>query len=127
MRVAVVTDDGVQVSKHFGRAAYYLVVEIEGSTIKDRKLIPKLGHSQFHDIHETEHEELHMGSEAKHTAMSRPLEGCAALICGGMGMGAYQSLLLKGVKPIITELESADEALNAYILGRIDDHPEYLH
>jgi len=127
LRIAIVTDDGVQISRHFGRAPYYLIVEMGGGRVTDRSLVPKLGHEQFQGMHEAGHQGPHTGSESKHAAMVAPLEGCRALICGGMGMGAYQSLMLKGIKPIVTDMNGIDEAISAYIAGKIDDHLEYLH
>ncbi|MEM3532386.1 MAG: NifB/NifX family molybdenum-iron cluster-binding protein [Candidatus Methanomethyliaceae archaeon] len=132
MKIAIVTDDGINVSRHFGRAPYYLVLELEENdkgkkTIKERKLVPKLGHGQFHGLHDGGGEGLHMGSEMKHRAIVSPILDCKVVICGGMGMGAYQSLMLNGIRPIITTIEDAEAAVEAYLNGRIDDHPEVLH
>ncbi|MGC8936556.1 MAG: NifB/NifX family molybdenum-iron cluster-binding protein [Candidatus Methanomethylicaceae archaeon] len=127
MKLAVVTDDGKNVSKHFGRAPYYLVVELEGGAIKEKKLVPKLGHGQFYGTHEGGSRGHHMGSESKHRAIIAPISDCKVVICGGMGIGAYQSMMLNGIQPIITSLESAEEAIEAYLKGKIDDHPELVH
>jgi len=116
LRLAVVTDDEVNVSKHFGRAPYFLIVEVEGGYIKEKKLIPKLGHGQFYGTQERESMGLHMGSEQKHRAIMSPILDfkVEVLICGGMGMGAYQSMILSGVRPIITTIDNAEEAIEAY-------------
>lgn len=127
LKLAIVTDDGTNVSKHFGRAPYYLVVELEGNAIKEKKLVPKLGHGQFYGIHEGGSGGHHMGSESKHRAIMTPISDCKVVICGGMGIGAYQSMMLNGIQPIITSLDSAEEAIEAYLKGRIDDHPELIH
>jgi len=127
VKIAIITEDGVHVSKHFGRAPHYMVVEIEGNTVKGKRLVPKVGHSQFQGMHEERHEEPHLGSESKHATMSEPIKDCVVLICGGMGMGAYQSLLLRGIRPIITEVDDINQAIAAYLDGKLDDHPEYLH
>ncbi|MBC7113395.1 MAG: dinitrogenase iron-molybdenum cofactor biosynthesis protein [Candidatus Methanomethyliales bacterium] len=128
MKLAIVTDDGVNVSKHFGRAPYYLVVEVEGSSIKEKRLVPKLGHGQFHHgAHQQESRGPHMGSDQKHRAIINPISDCQVVICGGMGMGAYQSLILNGIRPIITNIDRAEEAIDAYLNGRIEDHPELIH
>lgn len=127
MKIAIVTDDGVNVSKHFGRAPYFLVVELNGSLIKEKKLVPKLGHGQFHGIHEDESKGPHLGSDRKHAEIIKPIADCKVVICGGMGMGAYQSMMLNGIQPIITTLDTVEEVLDAYIKGKIEDHPELLH
>ena len=47
MKIAAITDDGVTISQHFGRAPYYLVYTVEDGEIVDRELREKLGHAQF--------------------------------------------------------------------------------
>lgn len=59
--------------------------------------------------------------------MSEPITDCEALLCGGMGMGAYQSMLARGIKPIVTEIDSIEEAVMAYVNGTIVDRVERLH
>jgi predicted Fe-Mo cluster-binding NifX family protein len=42
------------------------------------------------------------------------------MLCGGMGAGAAQSMLDKGIKPYILPLEcSADDAVAAFVSGNI--------
>ena len=47
MRIAVVSDDEATVSRHFGRAPYYVVVAIEDGRIVSRETRPKAGHQTF--------------------------------------------------------------------------------
>jgi len=44
-----------------------------------------------------------------------------------MGAGAYQGIKQAGIEPIVTDLESIDEAAAAYIAGTLKNHIEYLH
>lgn len=130
MKIAFVTDDEKTISRHFGRAQYYLVVEIENDEEKGRELREKLGHRQFHDEHKHEHGQMHgMGkhSQDKHNQMAKAISDCDVLICGGMGMGAYQSMQSFDITPIVTELSSIDEALQAYLKGSLQDQKELLH
>jgi predicted Fe-Mo cluster-binding NifX family protein len=94
MKIAAITDDGKTISQHFGRAPYYLVVSVENGQIMGRELRDKLGHSQFaNQAHDPEGPgQVHgMGtaSHNKHLQMSEAIADCEALLCGGMGMGAY--------------------------------------
>jgi len=43
MKIAFVSDDGITISRHFGRATYYVVVEIENGTISHKEIIPNQG------------------------------------------------------------------------------------
>ena len=53
MKVAAITDDGKNISLHFGRAQYYLVVTVEDGVIVDRELrvVVEQGQAVFADHH----------------------------------------------------------------------------
>ena len=127
MKVAVVTDDGRTVSQHFGRAPYYLVYEIENGVVKGKETRSKAAH---HTPGEEHHREGgHSGPEAEsaHNSMLSSITDCQALIARGMGYGAHQALASAGLKPYITDIASADEAVKALIEGRLESHDERLH
>ena len=132
IKVAAITDDGVTISQHFGRAAYYLVATIEEGRIVDRELRSKLGHSHFHNqVHiEGEPDQPHgmdAASHNKHLQMAEAITDCEALLCRGMGMGAYQSMQTRGIRPVVTDIVAIDDAVMAYIKGSIVDQVDRLH
>jgi hypothetical protein len=49
------------------------------------------------------------------------------LLSRGMGYGAYEGMLEYNIKPIVTDIQSIDEAVRAVIDGTIVDHTEHLH
>ncbi len=132
MKIAVITDDGNTISQHFGRAQYYLVSTVENGQIVDRELREKLGHAQFAsdphaaDIPGQPHG-MDPASHNRHLQMAEAIADCEALLCRGMGMGAYESMKTRGIRPIVTDIASIDEAVMAYIEGRIVDMVERLH
>lgn len=132
MRIAAITEDGTTISQHFGRAPHYVVVTIEDGRVVGREMREKLGHNQFaSDPHAAElpGQPHGTGPDAhdKHLRMSQAIADCEALLCRGMGYGAYQSMQARGIRPVVTDIESIDEAVKAYVEGRIVDHVEKLH
>lgn len=132
MKIAAITDDGTTISLHFGRAPYYLVLTVEDGQITSRELRQKLGHNQFaSQPHEEEQHGPGHGidpaSHDKHLQMSDAIADCEALLCRGMGMGAYQSMQARGIRPVVTDIEKIDEAVLAYAAGNLLDHTEKLH
>lgn len=131
MKIAIITDDGKSVSQHFGRATHYLVLTIEDGKISNREMRSKLGHNQFSgESHEEHHGENHGLDEEhhdKHAQMAGSIADCEAVICGGMGMGAYQSMLRLNIKPIVTDLQNIDTIAQSYFAGQLVDHTEKLH
>jgi len=132
MKIAAITDDGQSISQHFGRAAYYLVATVENGQIVNRELRQKMGHTQFANqvhIEEQPGQPHGMGaaSHNKHLQMAEAIADCEALLCRGMGQGAYDSMQARGIRPVVTDIATIDEAVMAYVDGSIVDLVERLH
>lgn len=128
VRVAFVTDDGKSICRHFGRARYFLIVDYDKEGRIKKEVVSKSGcQSHSERDRDTPEEKAHLGNDERHDRMSEPLEGCSAIISGGMGMGAFKSLMLKGISPIITDEEEIEKALKDYLEGKLENHLELLH
>ena len=132
LKIAAITDDGNTISQHFGRAAYYLVATIENGQIVQRELRDKLGHVHFaNQAHPKEHDDQAHGMDSashnKHMQMAEAIADCEALLCRGMGMGAYQSMQVRGIRPVVTDIAEIEDAVLAYVKGEIVDHIDRLH
>ncbi len=132
IKVAAITDDGVTISQHFGRAAYYLVATVENGEIVNRELRNKLGHTHFANQPHAEEQPgqphgMDAASHNKHLQMAEAIADCEALLCRGMGMGAYQSMQMRGISPVVTDIVAIDDAVIAYVKGALVDHVEQLH
>jgi len=133
MKIAVITDDGKTISQHFGRANYYAVLTLENGTITQREMRDKLSHKHFaNEPHE--HPEaagqrhgFDPAAQSRHGQMAETITDCEALLCRGMGTGAYESMKARGIRPIVTDIETIDEAALAYSNGSVIDHIEKLH
>ena len=91
----------------------------------------KLGHQNFSgEDHEEHHGETHgldAASHNRHAQMADAISDCQVLLCGGMGMGAYQSMLQLNIKPIVTDIRDIEAAAQAYLAGSIVDQTDRLH
>jgi predicted Fe-Mo cluster-binding NifX family protein len=131
-KIAVITDDGTTISQHFGRAQYYLVATVENKQIVSRDLRNKIGHNNFASQPHPEEQPgqphgMDAASHNKHLQMSDTIADCDALLCRGMGLGAYESMKMRGIRPIVTDIAVIDEAVLAYVDGTIVDQVEKLH
>jgi transcriptional regulator with XRE-family HTH domain/predicted Fe-Mo cluster-binding NifX family protein/mannose-6-phosphate isomerase-like protein (cupin superfamily) len=132
LKIAVITDDGKTISQHFGRAPYYLVLTIEEGKIVNREMRDKMGHNQFSEQPHAEESHgaghgMDSASHNKHVSMAEAIADCKALLCGGMGMGAYESMRRLNIQPVVTELRDIEVAAQAFIDGKLIDHTELLH
>ena len=134
MKIAAITDDGKTISQHFGRAQFYMVITVEEGRIINKEMRGKLGHNQFHNQHHDHDDESHGSghgmdtvSHDKHVSMATAISDCQTLLCRGMGLGAHDSMRRLNIQPVITDIQNIDEAVQAFIDGKIIDHTELLH
>jgi predicted Fe-Mo cluster-binding NifX family protein len=59
--------------------------------------------------------------------MAEAIADCEALICGGICMGAYESLKRLNIKPFVTDSLDPEIAVQSYFSGKLIDHIEKLH
>jgi len=132
MRLAAITDDGKTISRHFGRARYYLVVTVEDGKIAGQELREKAGHHTF----ASQEGQGHGGSEphgfdpasrSKHAQMLSVIADCQAVLAGGMGLGMQRNLEEVGIRPLLTDLQDIQEAVQAFIDGRLAQRPDLAH
>jgi predicted Fe-Mo cluster-binding NifX family protein len=135
MRIAAVSEDGVTISQHFGRAPIYVVITVENGKIISHETRDKLGHAQFSG---EKHEEHHHAADPRghgfdptaqnrHGQMVANISDCEVLLARGMGRGAYESIKQANIRPIVTDIAGIDEAVQAYLEGSLVDHSERLH
>ncbi len=131
MKIAIATDDGRTVGSHFGRAANYAVLTVESGSVVAREIRPKFSpHGSGNEVHEERAVGPHgvgPASDARHDQMAAAIADCKAILCGGMGRGAYDRLAANGIEPIVTDIRDIDEASIEYAAGRIVNHMERLH
>ncbi len=133
MKIAVVTDDGTTISQHFGRATHYSVVTVQDGRIIDHELRGKIGHAQLHDEAHEDHNDAKQphgygpAADHRHGRMAETIVDCEAVICRGMGMGAYENMKTRNIRPVVTDIVNIDDAVLSYASGKIVDHIEKLH
>lgn len=134
-KIAFVTDDGHTISAHFGRAAYYQVLSVEGRDVVAEERRDKAGHDDFApkeggQHHGQEHAEGHgfgTHAQSKHARMIAAITDCEAVISRGMGRGAYLSLQEANITPVVTDIPDIHQAAKAYLDGTLVNHIERLH
>ena len=132
MKIAVVTDDHETISAHFGRAQYYMVFTVEDNKVVRKEIREKANHSQFAGEHHHHGEQgdshgMDPGSQRRHGMMMETVSDCQVLIARGMGQGAYNNLSERGIKPVLTDIQQIQEALDAYLFGTLLENLDRVH
>lgn len=132
MKIALVSDDGYNISQHFGRAPIYVVLTVDNGVIVDKEKRPKPGH---HTFAAQEHCEPDAGerhgygadSQSRHASMADTISDCQILIAGGMGWGAYEAMKKYSIEPIVTDVKNVYQAVFKYMKGKLPNLTERLH
>ena len=132
MKIAIVSDDGQTISKHFGRAGEYLGFSVEQEKIVDRKSLPK--EDFCHASHRRQGRHRHRSdprgkgrSSSTHHQMFEAIKDCDVVLSRGMSRGAYLDLQSLGIRPIVTDIANIDTAVQTVLDDTVIDHVENLH
>ncbi|PWB74631.1 iron-molybdenum cofactor biosynthesis protein [candidate division GN15 bacterium] len=118
MRVAVASDDGVFIARHFGRCVGFIVFDIAGGVAA--RVEHRMNAGGHHQNQEDCREGGHEHSAHSHESFVIALKDCEAVICRGMGRRAVADLSANGISPaIVTEEITAQVAADLYARGRL--------
>ena len=121
MKIAIVSEDGKTVSRHFGRGTQYVVVSTAGDMILDRKTRAKVGRIDpscgLRDGGGCRCLGDDDSSFDRHRPMVLNILDCDAVLAGGMGWGAYAGLRARGILPVVTDVDAIGEAVKLYLRG----------
>jgi predicted Fe-Mo cluster-binding NifX family protein len=102
-RIAIATADGVSVCEHLARSAAFVVLEVEEGRIVSRAVRSR-----------------ESGACGNHKSFVEMLQGCQAVICGGIGQGAFDSLTANGIQPVVaTGAHSVEDAAARHLAGTL--------
>ncbi len=101
MIIAVPSLDG-NVFQHFGKTPEFTLFTVEGGKIAGKKVQPTMGNG--HGALAGFLKEFHVD----------------AAVCGGIGPGAVNALGEMGIKVVSGAEGSTEEAVNAYLQGKLD-------
>jgi predicted Fe-Mo cluster-binding NifX family protein len=119
IKVAVPTDDGAGISRHFGQAKYFKVLILEDQQVVESEMRPKASHQ--HGDHSD------MGGVHPGQLMVEAISDCQVLISGGMGMPAFNRAAAAGLQVFLTANSSIDSAVQDYLAGTLDNNPAMMH
>ena len=102
--IAAGTADGISVCGHLARSAAFQVFEIQEGQLVSR------------EARERDHEQC-----GRHKTFVDLLEGCRAVICGGVGQGAVDSLARAGVEVVVLARPMRlEDAVRGYLDGTLE-------
>ena len=115
MKIATPTNDGINISAHFGRCREFLIFEAQNGEVK---LIETRINAGCH-----EHGSGSGNGAAEHHSHSGfvdALRDCETVLCGGIGAGAVEALKSGGISVVLVEATGdAEQIVTAFLSGAL--------
>lgn len=119
MKIAVASDDGVNVAQHTGRCRGFVVYSIadQQATRAEYRENQYTAHALGQCNGDHEHAEGQ--SHHSHGPLVSALADCAVLVTRGLGPRLIVDLAARGVEAYLCSVETADEAAAQYAKGML--------
>jgi predicted Fe-Mo cluster-binding NifX family protein len=115
MKVAIASDDKLNISPHFGRAQGFMIFEISNYKIISEEYRANVGKNN--------------GScgSCNHSMMIDNIKDCQVVISYGMGQHIYNDLTENNINAIVTEERIVKDALANFLDNTLKNRTEKLH
>ncbi len=121
MKIAIPTNDNINISSHFGRTKGFVICEIDNDEVikKEYKQNTFTGHAQgLHSDAEHEH------GNHSHKGIFDAIGDCEIVIAGGMGRRLYNDFEQKNIKVFVTKEINIDRALDLFFNSELDNNSD---
>lgn len=123
-KIAVASNDGVSISKHFGRTSRFTVFEVENGEILAEESRAGIS-SDRAECHCYGQEELDGLARDRRDVIGM-LVDCRAVLCRGMGWRIAEELVRHGVNPLVIAGDlSPRAAIEHYLAGTLKPAPGF--
>jgi predicted Fe-Mo cluster-binding NifX family protein len=117
MRIAVASDDGVDVAAHTGRCRGFVVFDVDGPEATRSEYRPNT--YTAHARGECSGDHQHADQQHSHGALLDAIADCRVLVTRGLGPRLIADLAAQGVEAYVCEATQANEAAHQYAQGRL--------
>lgn len=121
-KIAVASDDGIKITGHIGRCEMFLVFTINENKIQNiEKRLNTFTHRREGHQRRLGNFGDHVG---RHFGIIEGLKDCNTIICSAAGPGLVTDLQNNGIEVIITDEINAEDAVNLYLEGILNNYPD---
>lgn len=118
MKIAILSDDGITIAQHGGRAAGCLVFDTDNPADIDGEFRP-LSPQECDHRHDGHHAHGGHAPGHNHGHILRLVKDCQLVISGGMGRRLRDDLQCMGVQAMTTDVRAVRQALELSTAGKL--------
>ena len=118
MRIAIASDDSVQVAAHTGRCRGFAIYETDGTHATPMEYRDNNYTAHAKGLCPGEHDHA-VQEHHSHVPLIDAIADCCALISRGMGPRLVADLAAEGIMAYVCSVDSVDEASHQFAEGRL--------
>ncbi len=121
MKIAIPSNDNLNISSHFGRTKGFVICEMDNDKIikKEFKQNTFTGHAQ--GLH---HDNKHGHGNHSHNGIFNAIGDCEIVIAGGMGRRLYDDFEKNNIKVFVTKEKNIDNALKLFMNNNLENNSD---
>ncbi len=108
MKIAIPTNDGINISAHFGRCREFLIFDARNGKVK---LIETRINAGCHEHGSGPSDGV--AEDHSHSGFVDALRDCETVLCGGIGAGAVAALKAGGIPVVLVDADGDAEQIAA--------------
>ena len=119
MRIAIASDDGVQIAAHTGRCRGFVIFDVTGQTAA--RVEVRTNGFTAHARGECQGDQPHPGSAGHqaHGPLVSALSDCRVLITRGLGQRLVVDLAAQGIEAFVCAIDGVDDAADLFARGQL--------
>lgn len=121
MKIAVATNNEKTIASHVGKCKAFLIYEINDNKITKIELRKNTFTNHWQQTHGSGHHRHQEHGGHGHGRLVEGIKDCTCLIFKSGGWRMIDNLLENGIKPVITDEQFADDAVNKYLAGKLEE------
>ena len=107
MQIAVTSQNRKTITDHAGKCRKFWIYDVEKGAVVGKTLVELPIEQSLHASHQ----------------LAEPLAEINVLITASMGAGLHQRLTQSGILPVLTRVESPDQAVSSFLENKLDRLP----
>lgn len=125
-KIAIATNNGMNVTGHIGRCRSFMIFDIDGEKIIDKELRENVfTHHRMSNQHH-EHHNHGEGGGHSHTGLIEGLKDCSYLVSHGGGWRVVEDLKRNNITTLFTDVELIEDAVNKFIKGELKNDTDLV-
>lgn len=119
MKIAIPSDNGTTINKHFGRSKIFWIYTFDGNKLVGKKRVENQFTGHALGLHLDVARDGHGKGQHSHKKILDAIGHCNMVVAGGMGQRMINDFSEKQIEVVLTKIDDVEAALAAFVAGTL--------